>query len=427
MKIKQFFLLSMAFYILFEIKLVSAFFIPSAIQILGASLSNIISYIIVILSVFFISCFGIIKTHLKKKKVILGIFAIILLFTSPFFMYNEYTKLTTYNLRSTTYEGLRGLQSYELALNSFSSAGEYAYINLTFSFFKYFEDFEAKEEFTFIHYGDNISPESAKNKIVPMLETMMLSERICVSGEISGNDIDECSINCLDEGLGNCFYLYVMDIFNRLLTDGINMDFDINNVTPEEISKYTIITSHIPNETISDFTTLTVDNTIWVDAFRNIEYFDYLLRQHSDEKIIFMCYAGHSSNIMANMANLLGYDAVNVAFQDITNEEIINLENLQEVNRQSSIIINDYSNRRWFRDSLYFDIEGVRDNIRYDENIETINAEFKNGTLSVADINIDNLKNSNIVCGTLLSCKFIQYWISDLGLASEINMIYLYG
>ncbi|MFP4189765.1 MAG: hypothetical protein ACLFSL_01870 [Candidatus Woesearchaeota archaeon] len=419
------FLLSVAVVLLLGVQEASAFFVPSAIQLLGVSLSNILSYILIISSVFFISMFGVIKTHLRRKKVFLSILGILLVLLVSWPLYTEYTGLKDYNVKSEEEGTQDELRFYNSAFGQWSLDENNNSVNLSFEFFKDHGE-NSSEIFTFSHEGSRLDEDTVKGHAMPMMETMMKSEQVCVEGHVNEKTIDECSPDCTEFGRGSCFYVYVMDIFDNLMSDEFSRDFDINELSYEEISEYVIITPHLSNDTVAEFTNLEVDGRIWIDALSNMEYFKTVLEPYQNETILFMCFAGHSSSVMATMANLLGFDAVHAAFQDITNDDIIDVEGLSETNQENTIIINDHSKRERSKESLYLKIEGLLDDNQYGEDVEPVTGRFEEGSLVFPDIEKDELLDSNIVCGTLLSCRLTQYWLSDLGLAGDIDVIYLY-
>lgn len=422
---KYSFLLAALLFVMFSVLEVYAFFIPSAMQLLGVSLSNIISYLIIILSAFFISMFGIVKTHLRNKKVIIASLFILTITLGSWFLLSEYNELKGYNIRSQE-EGMDQLIFYNSALGVWTLEEDNNLVSLTFKFFDNYADENPSKIYNFSHEGERLDMETTVIHVSPMMETMMKTEKVCVEGYLNEMRINECSPDCIELGRGSCFYIYVMDIFDNLMSGEYARRFNINEMTLEEVSQNVIITPHLSDELVAKFTNLNVDARIWIDALGNLDYFNSVLKPYKNETILFMCYAGHSSSVMATMANLLGYNAVHVAFQDITNDEIVDVEGLQQVNQASSIIINDYRNRGRFRNSLYLMIEGMFDEKGYGDHATPIVGTMENGKLVFPGVDDDDLLNSNIICGTKLSCRIIQYWLSDRGLAEDINEIYIH-
>ena len=398
-----------------------AFFIPNAIQLISASLSNIIAYIIVIASVFFISAFGFIKTKMMNKKFILSVLGIVAILFTSVLVISEFSSMWQQN----TFE--RGMSQPSLFRPAFHAVGaEGNEVHVTFSFFDDYESEDPSHTDDFSYSESELNETMIESYLMRYLEHSLNSEKICVEGEINGIRIDTCSGNCVEEiGMGNCFDIYVLEMFD-LMSDGrYSTGIDLNSMDMEELSEYRLF-SHIPQNIISRFTEIRLEDNMYLSSLEDIAEFNDSLAQYQDDKMIFVCYWGHSSNVLASIARTLGYDAYSAGFNDIEDDGLINVGDLQEANVDNAVMINRHSRRNRFRETIYITIDGLTDGSRYRDGIDVVQGTVENGTLKFPDLDISEVPNKNIVCSTRLACSLVQYWLSAENLTEEVDQIYLY-
>ncbi len=400
---------------------VEAFFIPSAIQLLSASLSNIIAYIAIIAGVFFISAFGFIKTKMMNKRFILGTLGIMAIVLTSYLIHSELSVIREYNIAD------RSIEHPSLFNRAFAMEdGQNTEVAINFTFFDDYNSESPMAEEVFNYSGKDLNQSLFEPYLMRLLDHSLASEKICVEGEANGINIETCSRNCVEEiGVGNCFDIYVLYIFDLMSGGEYSTGIDMNSLGLEDISNYKLF-SHIPQQVISRFTEMRLEGRLFMTSLEDIDTFNNSLAEYSDDKIIFICYWGHSSNVLASVARSLGYDAYSAAFNDIENNELIDIRELEQANVDNAVLINQYSRRNRLRDSVYITIDGLIDDSRYGSDTDVVKGIFENGRLVFPDLDTSEIHKKNIVCSSRLGCSLVQYWLSSEDLTEEVNQIYMY-
>ena len=209
---------------------------------------------------------------------------------------------------------------------------------------------------------------------------------------------------------------------------------DLNKINLNEYNEYTVIPviGGVQISLVNEVKNREMDFFKFLDKK---SFSDYLFEFDKNKKILFYCYHGTYSSVIAFHAFSLGYNAYYSDLEKLTNDKIINSSLITQ--QKNSIIIlpesykkNNYSLFISFTFGHGFEFgdivtkfikEAYSPIIVYMYNEDFIR-KFNDAQESTKIKN--EMLNSNILCVNDLECLMMQHFINSMNLSSKIKYIY---
>ena len=397
---------------LFLTENVYGFFIPGTATILGSAISNVATYIIILISAGLLSLISRMISASKPKKFIALFITGILALASGIIIISEFRDLEDINKPNAFKQNAVPMLDNAkdtLIIYTVEFINEFS-INMRF-----YNKTEGEEKK--VVNIDQITPEV----IIELLNYTEKNEVVCSD---DGEDIMVCSY---DWDISDCrnepFFCLKKTLFNQVRKDYSRISTVEKVKEPSQLDRYKIFTRI--GWDASNYFSFDIEENVRLELFHPEKLHEFL-KGHEDSKLLFMCWGGNAGGNLAMIANMLGYDTKFAGIMDaLDNQNLLDKTSIKELAKQNIIVTNLFSKRDKKHNDLYigfYDIPGL-DEEELSEDIQMLMCEDHHCIPQTSDK--EDIVTSNLLCGSHLECNILKHWLFEHGFAEEVEEVYL--
>ena len=378
---------------------VSAFFIPSSLQILGTSIANILTGLLIMVGAVLVSFYITIRSRLKRRYFFMGVFMVLIVISGAVSLYREFSALEAMNIHE--------------------------------------DDVRHKDIFRINTTGHFREEDAIRYGVPPYLDMRLEGESITLDSDIE-DSFDNITRKLLEDYefdevclIRDCIYLPEDCEDHRdkqeciLEAVEIRANRDVLFIDPLEVGDEATIIGIFAEERLHDLG-IYFQNYVQEDnlvSYLDRERYHDLMESIETGKVIFMCHQSSTGRKMAEFGRDNGYENIYYAgIREITAHHGSGDDGFSE----SSIIIDMYRNSDSDSKDVYirFDSSVLEEELR---EIKTRKDElFDDERISIMEEDeflewwrTDDHEAVNLICSTRLGCTFLQYFIHSNNLSIE--------